>query len=108
MDEVVKRRIGVAIMDKREEYAEKLSAQMVEWDMQINRLHIKATSATPEARLEYSKAIEALRLKRDEVQQKLQNIPITGDDEWEVLKAGIDQIWGDFTNMLGDAVRKIK
>jgi hypothetical protein len=95
-------------MDKRAEYAEKLSAQMVEWDMQINQLHIKATSATPEARLEYSNAIEALRLKRDEAAQKLQNIPVTGDDEWEVLKTGIDQIWGDISTMLGDAVKKIK
>jgi hypothetical protein len=94
-------------MDKRAQYAEKLSAQMVEWDMQINQLHIKATRATPEARLEYSKTIKALQLKRDEAALKLQNIPITGDDEWELLKAGIDQIWGDFTTMLGDAGKKI-
>jgi hypothetical protein len=94
-------------MDKRAEYAEKLSAQMVEWDMQINQLHIKATSATPEARLEYSNAIKALQLKRDEAALKLQNIPVTGDDEWELLKTGIDQIWGDLTTMLGDAIKKI-
>ncbi|MRR58125.1 MAG: hypothetical protein EG824_07935 [Deltaproteobacteria bacterium] len=95
-------------MDKRTEYAEKLSAQMVEWDMQIEQLKIKATSATPEAKLEYSKAIGALQLKRDEAALKLQNIPITSDDEWEVLKSGIDQIWGDLTTMLGDAIKKIK
>jgi hypothetical protein len=41
-------------MDKRTEYVEKLSAQMVEWDAQIDRLKIKATSAAPEVRLEYS------------------------------------------------------
>jgi len=95
-------------MDKRSEYVEKLSAQMVEWDMQIDQLKIKATSASPEARLEYSKAINALQLKRDEAALKLQNIPITSDDEWEVLKAGIDQVWGDLTTMLGDAIKKIK
>jgi hypothetical protein len=95
-------------MDKRTEYAEKLSAQMVEWDMQINQLHIKATSATPEARLEYSNTIKALKLKRDQAALKLRNIPIAGDDEWELLKAGIDQIWGDFTTMLGEAIKKIR
>jgi hypothetical protein len=97
----------VATMDKRTEYAEKLSAQMVEWDRQIDQLNIKATSATPEARREYSKAIKALQLKRDEAADKLQNIPITSDDEWEVLKKGIDQIWDDLTKMLGDAIKKI-
>jgi len=95
-------------MDKRTEYAEKLAAQMVEWDMQIDQLNIKATSATPDARLEYSNAIAALQLKRDEAALKLQNIAVTSDDEWEVLKKGIDQIWGDLTTMLGDAIKKIK
>jgi len=95
-------------MDNRSDYVEKLSAQMVEWDMQIDQLKIKATSASPEARLEYSKAINALQLKRDEAALKLQNIPIASDDEWDVLKAGIDQIWGDLTTMLGDAIKKIK
>ncbi|MRR54111.1 MAG: hypothetical protein EG822_06315 [Deltaproteobacteria bacterium] len=95
-------------MDKRTEYAEKLSARMVEWDMQIDQLKIKATSATPEAMLEYSKAIKALQLKRDEAALKLQNIPITSDDEWEVLKAGIDQIWNEITTMLRDLFKKVK
>jgi len=95
-------------MDKRTEYAEKLSTQMVEWDMQIDQLKIKATSATPEAKLEYSKAIAALQLKRDEAALKLQNISAASDDEWGDLKTGMDQIWGDLTTMLGDAIKKIK
>ena len=95
-------------MDKRTEYAEKLAAQMVEWDMQIDQLNIKATSATPEARLEYSNAIAALQMKRDEAAVKLQGISAASDDEWEGLKTGTEQIWGDFTTMLGNAIKKIK
>jgi len=95
-------------MDKRTEYAEKLAAQMVEWDMQIDQLKIKATNATPEAKLDYSATIRALQLKWDEAALKLQNIPITSDDEWEILKTGIDEIWSEVTTMLGDALKKIK
>ncbi|HTP05131.1 MAG TPA: hypothetical protein VMM54_08255 [Nitrospirota bacterium] len=95
-------------MDKRTEYVEKLSAQMVEWEAQIDRLKIKATSATPEERLEYSSALAALEVKRDEAALKLQGISTAGDDEWEDLKAGTEQIWGDFTTMLGNAIKKIK
>lgn len=95
-------------MDKRTEYAEKLAAQMVEWDVQIDQLKIKATTATPEAKLEYSATIRALQLKRDEAALKLQNIPITSDDEWEILKTGIDVIWGEVTTLLSDAFKKIK
>jgi uncharacterized protein (DUF1499 family) len=101
-------RTEVAIMDKRTEYVEKLSAQMVEWDAQIDQLKIKATSATSEARHEYSNEIAALQIKRDEAALKLQGISTAGDDEWEDLKTGTEQIWGDFTTMLGNAVKKIK
>ncbi len=58
-------------MDKRTEFVEKLSAQMVEWDVQIDRLKEKAASATPEAKFEYSKAIAVLQLKRDQAAVKL-------------------------------------
>jgi len=65
-------------------------------------------SDTPEVMLEYSNAIAALQLKRDEAAQKLQRISAAGDDEWEELKTGTEQIWGEFTTMLGNAIKRIK
>jgi len=81
---------------------------MLEWDAQIDRLKFNATSDTPEAKFEYSNAIAALQLKRDEAAVKLQGISSAGDDEWEDLKTGTDQIWGEVTTILRDAVMKIK
>lgn len=95
-------------MDKRTEYVEKLSAQMVEWDAQIDRLKDKAESATPEARFEYSNAIAALQLKRDEAAAKLQGISTAGDDEWEDLKTGTERVWDEVRTILRDAIMKIK
>ena len=95
-------------MDKRTEYVEKLSVQMIEWDAQIDQLKIKATNAMPEARLEYLNAIAALHSKRDEAALKLQNLSAAGDNEWEGLKTGTEQIWSDLTTMLGDAIKTIK
>jgi len=34
-------------MDKRTEYVDRLSAQMLEWDAQIDRLKFKATATRP-------------------------------------------------------------
>ena len=48
-------------MDKRTEYVEKLSAQMVDWDVQIEQLKDKAESAPPETKFDYAKLIAALR-----------------------------------------------
>ncbi len=94
-------------MDNRTEYDEKLSAQMVEWDAQIDRLRDKAESATPETRFEYSGLITALQLKRDEAAVKLQGISAASDDDWENLKTGTEQVWGELRGILHDAIMKI-
>lgn len=95
-------------MDERTEYVEKLSAQMVEWDNQIERLKDRAESSTPEKTVDFSKAIETLQLKRDEAAKKLQGISTAGDDEWEELKSGTEHVWGEVRSILHDTIMKIK
>lgn len=95
-------------MDKRTEYVEKISALIVQWDNEIDRLKDKAESATPESKSDHSQAIAALQLKRDEAALKLQGIPAATDDEWEDLKTGTEQVLGEVRTMLRDAVMKIK
>lgn len=95
-------------MNKRTEYVEQLSAQMVEWDNQIERLKDKAESAAPEAKNDYSGSIAALQLKRDEAAEKLQGLSAADDDEWEELKAGTEHVWGEVRTILHDAIMKVK
>jgi hypothetical protein len=92
--------------DKRTEYVEKLSAQMVEWDTQIERLKEKAESTTAEERSEYSQTISALELKRDQAAEKLQGISMATDDEWEDMKAGAEQIWSEVKDFFRDTIKK--
>lgn len=61
-------------MDKRTEYIEQISAQIVEWDRQIDQLEYKSERATYEKHIEYLKVLEALKLKRNEAAIKLQGI----------------------------------
>lgn len=93
-------------MDKRTEYVEKLSAQIVEWDVHIDRLKDQAEGATAEAKHELSKTISALKLKRDQAAQKLRGIGIAGDDEWEDMKTGAEQIWSEVKSLLGKKSKK--
>lgn len=95
-------------MDTRSEYVEKLSAQMVEWDMQIERLKDRVKSSTPEKEIDYSDAIATLQRKRDEAALKLQGISTAADDEWEELKSGTERVWGEVRGILHDAITKIK
>lgn len=95
-------------MDKKAEYVEKLSAQMVAWDVQIDQLKDKLQSGTPEAGNENSAAIAALQLKRDEAALKLQGVSAASGDEWQELKRGTDRVWGEVSAILHDAIMKIK
>jgi hypothetical protein len=94
-------------MDKRTEYVERLSAHMVEWDSQIDMIKDKAINIPPEANFEYSNAIEALQLKRDEVSAKLRGISCASDDEWEELKTGTEDALGEVRSMFHETITKI-
>jgi len=94
-------------MDKRTEYVESLSAQMVEWEAQIDLLENKSISAKPEKKFEYATAIAALQLKRDEAAVKLQGISTANGDEWEELITGCEHVLGELRTMLRDAITKI-
>lgn len=95
-------------MNSQAEYVEKLSAQMVEWDNQIERLKDRAESSTPEKTTDYSKAIAALQLKRNEAAEKLQGISTAGGHEWEELKSGTERVWGEVRSILHDTITKIQ
>ena len=95
-------------MDKRTEYVEKLSAQMVEWDTQIDLLKDKAESTTPETKIDYSNTIAVLQLKRNEAAVRLQGISAASDDEWEELKTGTEHVCGEVRTILRDAIMNIK
>ncbi|MDD2853429.1 MAG: hypothetical protein PHY09_16205 [Desulfuromonadaceae bacterium] len=95
-------------MEDRTEYVEKLSAQMVDWDNQIERLRDTVASSTPGTRGDYSRTIAALQLKRNEAAEKLQGISTAADHEWEELKSGTEHVWGEVRSILHDTILKIK
>jgi len=98
----------IAAMDKRTEYIESLSAQMTDWDGQIDLLLDKAISATPEVKFELNTAIAALQFKRDEAAVKLQNMSTAGDDDWEEMMTGAEHALGEIRTLLRDTIMKIQ
>lgn len=95
-------------MNKRTEFVEKLSAEMVEWDVQIELLKERAENADPQVKYEFSNTLAVLQRKRDEAAMKLQGISAASDDEWEEIKTGTEHIWGEISNSLRDAILKTK
>jgi len=94
-------------MDKQTEYVERLSAQIVEWDAQIDVLRDKAESAPDREKSEYADEIRSLQLKRDEAALKLQGIAPTTDDEWGDVKKGSENVLDEVRAIVSDAITKI-
>jgi hypothetical protein len=95
-------------MDENMEYVEKLSAQIVECDAQIDLLAYKADSATTEVKSKYCKEIDALKSKRKEAELKLQGISTASGNMWEELKAGAESVLDVTKTAMDDAILKIK
>lgn len=93
-------------MDKRTEFVEKLSAQMMGWDVQIEHLRDQAENATAEAKADYSRTAAALQLKRDQAAEKLRGIAQTSDDDWEDMKTAAEQIWDEIKGLLRETSKK--
>ena len=95
-------------MDEIMEYVEKLSAQIVEWDAQIDLLAYKADSATTEFKSKYCKEIDALKSKRKDAELKLQGISTASGNMWDELKAGAESVLDVTKTAIDDAILKIK
>ena len=95
-------------MDKRTKDVEKLSTQMVEWDVQIDLLKDKVENSTPSEKFEYAKQIPILQLKRFQAAIELQRISVASDDQWKDLKARIENLWHEAQKILSGAIVKAR
>jgi hypothetical protein len=94
-------------MDRQAKYVERLSAQIVEWDAQIDLLKNKADRGTPEAASEYSTIIYALQLRRDYSALVLQGIAPTTADALGDIATGSENVMGEIRTITSDSLTKI-
>jgi hypothetical protein len=88
-------------MTLKEAYEKKMQARLDEWDAEIDLLKAKADKAKADARVEYYKQIEELKIKKQAAGVKLAELRKAGDGAWEDLKTGLESAW----NSLGKAVK---
>lgn len=95
-------------MNKQTADAESLSAQIVEWDNQIELLKDQAKSDKDGVKPENAEALAALQLKRDQAALKLQGIARTSDDKWEDVKTGSEDVMDEVKGLIKDTITQIK
>jgi len=95
-------------MKNREEYIDKLAAQLKEWSAKIDELEIKARAAKEDAKTGYENQVSVLKKKREAATRKLQELKSTSSEAWDVVKAGAETAWADLMKAVNEAKEKFK
>lgn len=94
--------------DKRKAFEEKLDAQLREWSAEIALLKAKADKAKAEVKIEYYKTLETLQGKQDVARTKLRELRSAGDDAWEDVKTGAENVWAEIKALIQNATSRFK
>ena len=95
-------------MGLKEEYFQKAQAQLNEWSAKIDQLKAKADKADAQAKIDYRKQLDAIRVKQEAAQAKLNQLRAAGEGAWESLKSGADTAWDDLKAAYENAVSHFK
>jgi len=95
-------------MEKKEEYMEKLSAQLKNWGDRINEFAEKAEHEALEHKTKLQREIADFESRRLEAQLKLRQLRETTGDAWETLMAGMDKAWADMKEAVDRIADKFK
>jgi hypothetical protein len=77
--------------EETKSFLEKLSAQLLDWDSQVNELKQKAVQAKGDAKLKYEKEIANLNEKMEQVKTRVEEFHHAGGEAWESAKDGLDK-----------------
>ncbi len=93
-------------MNKKDLYKQKLQAQLDEWQADVDKMKAKLGSASVGAKLEINQEINQLEGKLGEGRKKLEELSEATEENWENLKASIDETWKGIANSFKDVFGK--
>jgi SMC interacting uncharacterized protein involved in chromosome segregation len=95
-------------MKNREEYIDKMTAQLKVWSRKIDELEFKARAAKADARVTYENRIKDMKTKRETVSKKLHELKGAGNEAWESMATGVEAAWDEFKHAFTEAKDKFK
>lgn len=95
-------------MNLKEAYEKKMQARLDEWSAEIDVLKAKADTAKADARVEYYKQVEELKIKKQAAKAKLAELRKAGDGAWEDLKTGLESAWDSMEKAVKSAASRFK
>ena len=95
-------------MGKREDYIDKLAAQLKEWCVEIDALKARAEKETAGVKSAILKEVEIANKKMQQAQKKIKEMNGMNGDAWEILREGANKAWNDLSEAVHRAGEKFK
>jgi hypothetical protein len=95
-------------MDTREAYLKKLTAQLNEWQSQLNAFRAQAGDVFTEVRADYTEELESLMQQPEQREGELIELQQTSEQVWDDIKAGMDEAWERLEDALETAVSRFQ
>ena len=92
----------VYTQEQMQAFREQTETRLAEYKKEIDHLQAKAEKLEGDAKAKAEQQLTALRLKRDEVVEKLKDLGSAGEGAWGQIKSGIEAAMED----LGKAYKK--
>jgi lipid II:glycine glycyltransferase (peptidoglycan interpeptide bridge formation enzyme) len=77
----------------RDEYVQKLKAQLDEWNAEVKTWEAKARSAEAEVKAGYERQLDAFRRQRDQSLEHLRKVQAASGEAWTDMMRGADDAW---------------
>jgi|CXWL01.1.fsa_nt_gi ElaB/YqjD/DUF883 family membrane-anchored ribosome-binding protein len=95
-------------MNNREEFIQKMKAQLDQWGIEIDRLAERAETAQAEAKTRYKAQIEVLRQQREAAKLKLHELQSSSEDAWDSVRESMESARDSISKTIKDAMSHFK
>ncbi len=90
-------------MSSRDDYLDEFKTKLDEWNAEIDKLESNARQAQADAKVQYDKQLEALRVMRDDAQAKFSEMQNTTAEAWDVMVQGTEKAWQAWSSAFENA-----
>ena len=90
-------------MMNRDEYIQKLKAQLDEWNAEAKKWEHKAQEAQAHMKAEYEKQLAAVNGRRDEALYQMKLLQSASQDAWQDVMKGAEQAWKNMQDAFDQA-----
>lgn len=93
---------------KRQEYIDKITAQLREWDKDLSELEEKAGDTYKDLKHRFGNMLDQTKKKRDEFRKKLSRLEKAGEEVSKDLKSDFEILWKDIREGIKDMRKQLK